>query len=72
MRRADDTEGKMVERLRAFRMETSAVMAHYKPLLVHVNGNRPIEAVSADVIAVVMATATTGKKTAETTLGSSV
>lgn len=55
VRRTDDTEEVFKERMRTYESQTAPVVEHYRALgrFVEVNGEQPVEAVAAEVIAAV-------------------
>lgn len=57
VQRADDTPSAVEKRLDLYYVETAPLAAHYanRGLLVHVDGNRPIEAVTDDIVEAVAA-----------------
>jgi adenylate kinase len=55
--RADDTPGAVAKRLDLYDLETAPVVRHYaeQGLVTRVNGDRPVEEVSKDIISAIKA-----------------
>jgi adenylate kinase len=55
VQRADDTEQAFGERMRVYSAQTAPVVDHYRALgrFVEVNGDRPVDVVSAGIVAAV-------------------